>query len=137
MQIACCLKTPWKGAGIALARFSERLSGFGPKHVRAVATQTLREAKEQRRFFSASRKTVGLPHRSYFRKRRSPFDLFWVVNLLPQSEERRLVIDIGGRSTELILGQRFQASDHGVLSRRQCQMVHEIFCRWPVYTHGI
>ena len=27
-----------------------------------------------------------------------------VAHLLPQSDERRLVVDIGGRSTELILG---------------------------------
>src|SRR5690606_34979478 len=33
-----------------------------------------------------------------------------VSRLLPQSDERRLVVDIGGRSTELILGQQFTAS---------------------------
>jgi exopolyphosphatase/guanosine-5'-triphosphate,3'-diphosphate pyrophosphatase len=32
-----------------------------------------------------------------------------VVHLLPQSDERRLVIDIGGRSTEMILGRAFDA----------------------------
>ena len=32
-----------------------------------------------------------------------------VAHLLPQSDERRLVIDIGGRSTELILGQHLNA----------------------------
>src|SRR5690606_27797405 len=33
-----------------------------------------------------------------------------VARLLPQSDERRLVVDIGGRSTELILGQQFSPS---------------------------
>jgi exopolyphosphatase/guanosine-5'-triphosphate,3'-diphosphate pyrophosphatase len=32
-----------------------------------------------------------------------------VAHLLPQSDERRLVVDIGGRSTELILGRAFDA----------------------------
>jgi exopolyphosphatase/guanosine-5'-triphosphate,3'-diphosphate pyrophosphatase len=32
-----------------------------------------------------------------------------VSRLLPQSDERRLVVDVGGRSTEIILGQRFNA----------------------------
>jgi exopolyphosphatase/guanosine-5'-triphosphate,3'-diphosphate pyrophosphatase len=32
-----------------------------------------------------------------------------VAHLLPQSDERRLVVDIGGRSTELILGEQFNA----------------------------
>lgn len=39
-----------------------------------------------------------------------------VARLLPQSDERRLVIDIGGRSTELILGQQF--TPHAVASFR-------------------
>jgi exopolyphosphatase/guanosine-5'-triphosphate,3'-diphosphate pyrophosphatase len=33
-----------------------------------------------------------------------------VAHLLPQSDERRLVVDIGGRSTELILGQHYNAA---------------------------
>ena len=33
-----------------------------------------------------------------------------VAHLLPQSDERRLVVDIGGRSTELILGQGLEPS---------------------------
>ena len=32
-----------------------------------------------------------------------------MAHLLPQSDERRLVVDIGGRSTELILGQGYRA----------------------------
>src|SRR5690606_33048258 len=33
-----------------------------------------------------------------------------VSHLLPQSDEKRLVVDIGGRSTEMILGQGYQAN---------------------------
>ena len=39
-----------------------------------------------------------------------------VARLLPQSDERRLVVDIGGRSTEFILGQQFRP--HTVASFR-------------------
>jgi exopolyphosphatase/pppGpp-phosphohydrolase len=44
-----------------LARFSERLSGFGSKHVRAVATQTLREAKNRDVFLVQAEKLLGYP----------------------------------------------------------------------------
>ena len=44
-----------------LARFSERLAGFGTKHVRAVATQTLREAKNREEFLSHAEKLLGFP----------------------------------------------------------------------------
>lgn len=91
-----------------LARFSERLSGFGPKHVRAVATQTLREAKNRDEFLSHAEKLLGFPIEVISGREEARLIYSGVVNLLPQSQERRLVVDIGGRSTELILGKGFK-----------------------------
>jgi exopolyphosphatase/guanosine-5'-triphosphate,3'-diphosphate pyrophosphatase len=91
-----------------LARFSERLSGFGTKHVRAVATQTLREAKNRDEFLSHAEKLLGFPIEVISGREEARLIYSGVVNLLPQSEERRLVIDIGGRSTEIILGKGFK-----------------------------
>ena len=91
-----------------LARFSERLSGFGPKHVRAVATQTLREAKNRDEFLSHAEKILGFPIEVISGREEARLIYSGVVHLLPQSEEKRLVIDIGGRSTELILGKGFK-----------------------------
>jgi exopolyphosphatase/guanosine-5'-triphosphate,3'-diphosphate pyrophosphatase len=91
-----------------LARFSERLSGFGTKHVRAVATQTLREAKNREEFLSHAEKLLGFPIEVISGREEARLIYSGVVNLLPQSEERRLVIDIGGRSTEIILGKGFK-----------------------------
>jgi exopolyphosphatase/guanosine-5'-triphosphate,3'-diphosphate pyrophosphatase len=91
-----------------LARFSERLSGFGPKHVRAVATQTLREAKNRDEFLNHAEKLLGFPIEVISGREEARLIYSGVVNLLPQSQERRLVVDIGGRSTELILGQGFK-----------------------------
>jgi exopolyphosphatase/guanosine-5'-triphosphate,3'-diphosphate pyrophosphatase len=48
-----------------------------------------------------------------------------VAHLLPQSDERRLVVDIGGRSTELILGA-VRSPTHGELPRRQRRLVDEV-----------
>ncbi len=91
-----------------LARFSERLSGFGPKHVRAVATQTLREAKNRDEFLSHAEKLLGFPIEVISGREEARLIYSGVVNLLPQSEEKRLVIDIGGRSTEMILGKGYK-----------------------------
>ena len=91
-----------------LARFSERLSGFAPKYVRAVATQTLREAKNREEFLNEAEKILGFPIEVISGREEARLIYSGVVNLLPQSEEKRLVIDIGGRSTEIILGQGFK-----------------------------
>ena len=91
-----------------LARFSERLSGFGPNFVRAVATQTLREAKNRDEFLSHAENLLGFPIEVISGREEARLIYSGVVNLLPQSEEKRLVVDIGGRSTEIILGRGFK-----------------------------
>jgi exopolyphosphatase/guanosine-5'-triphosphate,3'-diphosphate pyrophosphatase len=85
-----------------LARFSERLSGFGPSFVRAVATQTMREAKNRDEFISHAEKILGFPIEVISGREEARLIYSGVVNLLPQSDEKRLVIDIGGRSTEIM-----------------------------------
>jgi exopolyphosphatase/guanosine-5'-triphosphate,3'-diphosphate pyrophosphatase len=91
-----------------LARFSERLSGFQAKFVRAVATQTLREAKNRDVFLTQAEKLLGYPIEVISGREEARLIYSGVANLLPQSEEKRLVVDIGGRSTELILGKGFK-----------------------------
>jgi exopolyphosphatase/guanosine-5'-triphosphate,3'-diphosphate pyrophosphatase len=88
-----------------LARFAERIAGFRPAHVRAVATQTLREARNRDAFLTQARKTLGFPIEVIAGREEARLIYLGVSHLLPDSDERRLVVDIGGRSTELILGQ--------------------------------
>ena len=88
-----------------LARFGERLAGFNPNQVRAVATQTLREARNRDEFLSRANKVLGFPINIIAGREEARLIYLGVAEALPQSDERRLVIDIGGRSTELILGQ--------------------------------
>ena len=92
-----------------LARFAERLSGFKRQQVRAVATQTLREARNREEFLQRARKILGFPIDVIPGREEARLIYLGVAQLLPHSEERRLVIDIGGRSTEMILGQHLQA----------------------------
>ncbi|MBB1076613.1 exopolyphosphatase [Rhodoferax sp. 4810] len=87
-----------------LARFSERLAGFDAAQVRAVATQTLREARNRDEFIQRGREILGFPIEVIAGTEEARLIYQGVAHLLPQSAERRLVIDIGGRSTELVLG---------------------------------
>ena len=88
-----------------LARFGERIAGFRPAHVRAVATQTLREARNREVFLTQARKILGFPIEVIAGREEARLIYLGVSHLLPDSDERRLVVDIGGRATELILGQ--------------------------------
>jgi exopolyphosphatase / guanosine-5'-triphosphate,3'-diphosphate pyrophosphatase len=88
-----------------LARFGERLAGFAPNEVRAVATQTLREARNRDVFLERANAVLGFPIDIISGREEARLIYQGVAHMLPASDERRLVIDIGGRSTELILGQ--------------------------------
>ena len=87
-----------------LARFGERLAGFKKTQVRAVATQTLREARNREDFLLRANDILGFPIDVISGREEARLIYLGVAKLLPQSSERRLVADIGGRSTELILG---------------------------------
>lgn len=87
-----------------LARFSERLQGILPGQVRAVATQTLREARNRDEFLSMGSQILGFPIEVISGMEEGRLIYQGVAHLLPYSIERRLVIDIGGRSTEVISG---------------------------------
>ncbi len=93
-----------------LARFAERIAGFNPSQVRAVATQTLREARNRDLFLTKAKSLLGFPIEVIAGREEARLIYLGVSHLLPQSNERRLVVDIGGRSTEMILGQHESAS---------------------------
>jgi exopolyphosphatase / guanosine-5'-triphosphate,3'-diphosphate pyrophosphatase len=88
-----------------LARFGERLAGFKPAEVRAVATQTLREARNRDAFLDRANAILGFPINVISGREEARLIYQGVAHMLPRTEERRLVVDVGGRSTELILGQ--------------------------------
>lgn len=92
-----------------LARFGERLAGFKNTQVRAVATQTLREARNREEFLTRAQKILGFPIDVISGREEARLIYQGVARLLPQSDQHRLVVDIGGRSTEIILGQGLEA----------------------------
>lgn len=87
-----------------LARFSERLRGLADWQVRAVATQTLREASNRDAFLQRAQLALGHGIEVISGREEARLIFSGVAHLQPSSK-KRLVIDIGGRSTELILGR--------------------------------
>src|SRR5262252_4626987 len=89
----------------SVARFAELVRDLEPRAVRAVATATLREALNRDAFLSRAQSLLGLPIDVISGHEEARLIYGGVSHFLPDSDERRLVFDIGGRSTELILGQ--------------------------------
>ncbi len=89
-----------------LQRFAQLLAAARPSHVRAVATQTLREARNRDAFLLRARDALGHPIEVVSGREEARLIYAGVEHLQPADpgDGARLVIDIGGRSTELILG---------------------------------
>jgi len=90
----------------ALRRFGERLRGFPPANVRAVATNTFRVARNAADILPAAEQALGFPIEIISGQEEARLIYLGVTQYLPPSDHRRLVIDIGGGSTEFIIGQR-------------------------------
>jgi exopolyphosphatase/guanosine-5'-triphosphate,3'-diphosphate pyrophosphatase len=88
----------------ALAKFAERLRGFPRPAVRAVGTNTLRVAKNAPQFLREARATLGFPIEVISGREEARLIYLGVAHSLPASQQKRLVIDIGGGSTEFIIG---------------------------------
>jgi exopolyphosphatase/guanosine-5'-triphosphate,3'-diphosphate pyrophosphatase len=86
-----------------LRRFAGRIAGLPVGRVRAVATQTLREARNRDAFLLRAQAALGVPIEVISGREEARLIYAGVAHLQPSSLPR-LVIDIGGRSTELILG---------------------------------
>ncbi|HMW22121.1 MAG TPA: Ppx/GppA phosphatase family protein [Burkholderiaceae bacterium] len=86
-----------------LRRLRERLGDIPAAQLRAVATQTLREATNRDAFLLRAAQALGHPIEVISGREEARLIYKGVARLQP-SEQPRLVIDIGGRSTEMILG---------------------------------
>lgn len=91
-----------------LERFGQRLRDHSSGEVRAVATNTLRRAKHAEAFLE--RMEAALGHRIDVIDGSEEARLIYlgVANDMADDTDRRLVIDIGGGSTEFIVGERVE-----------------------------
>jgi len=93
-----------RAAIACLARFGERIKGLHPSAVRAVATNTFREARNAATFLPQAERALGFPIDVITGYEEARLIYHGVAHVLPASDAPRLVIDIGGGSTEFIIG---------------------------------
>lgn len=91
-----------------LRRYATLVAHIPPSNRRAVATQTLREAVNRDAFLQQARAILQCPVELISGQQEATLIYQGVSGLLPAAPERRLVIDIGGRSSELCLGTGLQ-----------------------------
>jgi exopolyphosphatase/guanosine-5'-triphosphate,3'-diphosphate pyrophosphatase len=91
-----------------LARFGERLRGFEPAQVRVVGTNTLRVAKNAPEFIERAENLLGFPIEIIAGREEARLIYLGAAHTLPATRERRLVVDIGGGSTEFIIGSQYR-----------------------------
>ena len=87
-----------------LQRFGERLRGLSPEAVRCVGTSALRVARNADTFIPKAELALGHPIEIVAGREEARLIYLGVAHSLPASPERRLVVDIGGGSTEFIIG---------------------------------
>ena len=91
-----------------LKRFGERLRGLDRRTVRAVGTNTLRVAKNAAAFLKKAQSALGFPIEVVAGREEARLIYIGVAHELPASKEKRLVVDIGGGSTEFIIGALYR-----------------------------
>ncbi|HQY35695.1 MAG TPA: exopolyphosphatase [Pseudomonadota bacterium] len=91
-----------------LARFGQRLRELPPERVRAVATNTVRQLRSPRAFLLTAETALGHPIEVVSGREEARLIYLGVANGIPRSKQRRLVVDIGGGSTEFIIGLGFE-----------------------------
>jgi exopolyphosphatase/guanosine-5'-triphosphate,3'-diphosphate pyrophosphatase len=87
-----------------LQRFGERLRGLAPEAVRCIGTSTLRVARNADAFIRQAEAALGHPIEIVAGREEARLIYLGVAHSLPASPDRRLVVDIGGGSTEFIIG---------------------------------
>ncbi|AKJ42564.1 Exopolyphosphatase [Pragia fontium] len=89
-----------------LSLFAERLQGFSPDSVRVVGTHTLRLAVNGQEFLQRATEILPYPIEIISGQEEARLIYMGVAHTQPE-KGKKLVIDIGGGSTELVIGEDF------------------------------
>lgn len=90
-----------------LRRFGQRIKDLPAQNVTAVGTNTLRKARNSATFLADAEKALGFPINIVAGREEARLVYQGVAHSLAQTEDFRLVIDIGGGSTEFIIGKAY------------------------------
>lgn len=97
------------GRGLqCLRKFSQRTENIQTKNIRCIGTNTLRHAKNGPLFLSQAQKILGCPVDVVDGREEARLIYLGVAHSLRSHDGHRLVFDIGGGSTEFIIGEGFE-----------------------------
>jgi exopolyphosphatase/guanosine-5'-triphosphate,3'-diphosphate pyrophosphatase len=91
-----------------LERFGQRLRDMTPRNVRAVGTNALRRAKNSREFLARAETALGHSIEVIPGREEARLIYSGVAHSRQEDPGHRLVVDIGGGSTECIIGRGFE-----------------------------
>jgi exopolyphosphatase/guanosine-5'-triphosphate,3'-diphosphate pyrophosphatase len=91
-----------------LQRFGQRLRDMHARSVRVVGTNALRVARRKQSFLERARDALGHPIEIVSGMEEARLIYSGVSHSLPAEPGRRLVVDIGGGSTEMIVGEGYE-----------------------------
>ncbi|GAB2199295.1 Ppx/GppA phosphatase family protein [Sessilibacter sp. MAH4] len=85
--------------------FNERIVGIPSTNIKAVGTKALRAAKNARAFLREAEVALGVPIELISGYEEARLVYAGVASSISQDHRKRLIVDIGGASTEFIIGQ--------------------------------
>jgi exopolyphosphatase/guanosine-5'-triphosphate,3'-diphosphate pyrophosphatase len=92
-----------------LEKFGQRIKTIPSSNIRAVGTNTLRQARNSAEFLSKANTALGHEIEIISGREEARLVYLGVANTVFNDKDKRLVVDIGGGSTELIIGKGFNA----------------------------
>lgn len=110
-----------------LERFGQRLRDMRPDSVRVVGTNVFRRAKRAQAFIERAREAIGHPIEIVSGIEEARLIYSGVAHTMPAGPGRRLVCDIGGGSTEIIIGEGLQPLELESLQMGCVRLSEEFF----------
>ena len=102
-------KAAEKRALACLERFGQRLQDMQAGAIRVVGTDTFRRVRKDNKFVKHAQKALGHPIEVISGVEEARLVYLGVAHSIPPNDDARLVVDIGGGSTELIIGKGYDA----------------------------
>jgi exopolyphosphatase/guanosine-5'-triphosphate,3'-diphosphate pyrophosphatase len=104
-----CLTEDAMNRGLeCLSRFAQRVSELPRQSIRVVGTNALRQARNSDAFIERAQALLGTQVEVIAGREEARLIYLGVAHTLADDTGRRLVVDIGGGSTEFIIGERFE-----------------------------
>ena len=91
-----------------LSRFSQVLHSVETERIRVVGTNALRRARNRRDFTEPASRILGCPVDVIYGREEARLVYLGVAHSLADDAAARLVVDIGGGSTEFVIGEKFE-----------------------------